>query len=67
MPSQDHYFLGRMDMGETIDRKDYLKEDKSMQTRLLGGFQKLFKVQYQPHGLLLDGLCRPQRLRPRAL
>ena len=49
--SADHYFLGRLDLGETIDRKDYLKEeDKSMQARLLGGFQKLFKVQYQPMG-----------------
>jgi hypothetical protein len=23
VPSEDHYFLGRMDMGETVDRKDY--------------------------------------------
>ena len=51
VPSGDHYFLGRMDMGETVDRKDYLKEEeKGMQTRLMGGFQKLFKVQYQPMG-----------------
>lgn len=51
VPSADHYFLGRMDMGETIDRKDYLKEEqKSMQARLMGGFQKLYKVQYQPLG-----------------
>ncbi|MGA8868416.1 MAG: M48 family metalloprotease [Candidatus Sulfotelmatobacter sp.] len=51
VPSEDHYFLGRMDMGESVDRKDYLKEqDKSMQIRLMGGFQKLFKVQYQPLG-----------------
>ena len=52
VPSNDHYFLGRMDMGETVDRKDYLKEqDKGgMQTRLMGGFNKLFKVQYQPLG-----------------
>jgi hypothetical protein len=51
VPSEDHYFLGRMDMGETVDRKDYLKdEDKGMQTRLLGGFEKLFKLQYQPLG-----------------
>jgi hypothetical protein len=51
VPSGDHYFLGRMDMGETPDRKDYLKDqDTSMQTRLMGGFQKLFKVQYQPLG-----------------
>src|SRR6202048_147789 len=51
IPSAEHYFLGRMDMGESVDRKDYLKEqDKGMQTRLMGGFQKLFKVQYQPMG-----------------
>ncbi len=51
VPSADHYFLGRMDMGESIDRKDYLKEEeKGMQERLLGGLQKLYKVQYQPLG-----------------
>ena len=51
VPSEDHYFLGRMDMGETVDRKDYLKEqDKGMETRLMGGFHKLYKVQYQPMG-----------------
>ncbi len=51
VPSEDHYFLGRMDMGETVDRKDYLKEqEKGMQERLMGGFNKLFKVQYQPLG-----------------
>jgi hypothetical protein len=51
VPSEDHYFLGRMDMGVQVDRKDYLKEeDKGMETRLMGGFHKLFKVQYQPMG-----------------
>ena len=51
VPSADHYFLGLMDMGESVDRKDYLKEqDKGMETRLMGGFNKLFKVQYQPMG-----------------
>jgi hypothetical protein len=51
VPSEDHYFLGRLDMGEEVDRKDYLKEEqKGMQSRLLGGFQKLYKVQYQPMG-----------------
>src|ERR1700724_175924 len=51
VPSGDHYFLGRMDMGESVDRKDYLKQqNKGMRTRLMGGFQKLFKVQYQPLG-----------------
>jgi hypothetical protein len=51
VPSGDHYFLGRMDMGESVDRKDYLKEEeKGFQARLMGGFQKLYKVQYQPLG-----------------
>jgi Peptidase family M48 len=52
VPSQDHYFLGRLDMGETVDRKDYLKDEskESMQSRLLGGFHKLYKVEYQPTG-----------------
>ena len=51
VPSADHYFLGRMDMGENVERRDYLKDPESnMQTRLMGGFQKLFKVQYQPLG-----------------
>jgi hypothetical protein len=51
VPSEDHYFLGRMDMGESVDRKDYLKdEEKGMQARLLGGLQKLYKVTYQPLG-----------------
>src|ERR1700734_1340175 len=51
VPSGDHYFLGRMDMGETVDRKDYLKEqDRGMESRLMGGFNKLFKVEYQPIG-----------------
>ena len=42
IPSEDHYFLGRLDMGETVDRKDYLKDDDKggMQSRLLGGFAK---------------------------
>jgi Peptidase family M48 len=50
VPSSDHYFLGRMDMGETVDRKDYLKEKGGMESRLMGGFNKLYKVQYQPMG-----------------
>ena len=48
-PVEDHYFLGRMDLDETIDRTDYLNQ-KSMQTRLLGGFQRLYKIQYRPLG-----------------
>ena len=68
VPSGDHYFLGRMDMGVTVDRKDYLKDQdkgigiQGMETRLMGGFHKLFKVAVPAHRLLLDGLCRPHGL-----
>jgi hypothetical protein len=50
VPQNDKYFLGRMDLSTTIDRKDYIKDDQSMEKHLLGGFTKLFKVQYQPLG-----------------
>ena len=49
-PSGDHYFLGRLDMGDTADRRDYLSKDESFQTRMLGGFSKLYRFQYQPMG-----------------
>jgi len=50
VPQTDKYFLGRMDLSTTIDRKDYIKDDASMEKHLLGGFSKLFKIQYQPLG-----------------
>lgn len=50
VPKEDHYFLGRLDMNEAVDRRDYLSKDASFQTRMLGGFTKLFKFEYQPMG-----------------
>ena len=58
IPQDDHYFLGRMDLSDSIDRSDYLSEkdkngkdrDDGMEKRLLGGFTKMFKFQYQPLG-----------------
>ena len=50
VPKEDHYFLGRMDMGETVDRRDYLSKDNTFQTRMMGGFTKLFKFEYKPMG-----------------
>lgn len=54
IPQDDHYFLGRMDLSESIDRSDFLKEEKGkdegMEKRLLGGFTKAFKFQYQALG-----------------
>src|SRR6266849_2243258 len=49
-PVQDHYFLGRMDLGESLDRRDYLSKDTSFESHLLGGFTKLFKYEYKPMG-----------------
>ena len=51
VPSDDRYFLGRMDLSDSIDRNDYLKEkDEGMEKRMLGGFTKMFKFQYTPLG-----------------
>src|SRR5712664_2611597 len=47
-PVQDHYFLGRMDLGESVDRRDYLSKDTSFESHLLGGFTRLFKFEYKP-------------------
>lgn len=54
IPQDDRYFLGRMDLSDSIDRSDFLKDEKGkdegMEKRLLGGFTKAFKFQYQPLG-----------------
>jgi hypothetical protein len=50
VPSQDHYFLGRLDMGSTVDRRDYFSKDESFEKNLLGGFTKMFKFEYKPMG-----------------
>jgi hypothetical protein len=50
VPKEDHYFLGRMDLNEEIDRRDYLSKDASFQSRMMGGFNKMFKFEYQPLG-----------------
>ena len=50
VPKEDHYFLGRMDMGVNVDRKDYLAQDDSIESTILGGVTKLFKFEYKPMG-----------------
>jgi hypothetical protein len=56
VPQDDRYFLGRMDLSESIDRSDYLDgkgkdtKDDSMEKHLLGEFTRKFKFQYQPLG-----------------
>src|SRR5437588_4557007 len=49
-PREDHYFFGRLDLAETVDRRDYLSKEASFQNRMLGGFTKLFKFEYKPTG-----------------
>ena len=48
VPISDHYYFGRIDMGEN-GRQDYLSKG-SFESRLLGGFGKLFKYDYNPAG-----------------
>ena len=50
VPVGDKYFLGHMDLGEDIAHRTYLQESGSMEKHLLGGFNKLFTVQYKPLG-----------------
>ena len=48
-PVQDHYFLGRMDLGANVDRRDYLPKG-GFESRLLGGFSRLYSIEYKPMG-----------------
>jgi len=50
VPKEDHYFLGRLDMGESIERRDFLASGASLQKSLMGGMTRLFRIQYQPMG-----------------
>ncbi len=50
VPKGDHYFLGRLDLGQSLERRDYLSEGKSFEQRMMGGMNKLFKIQYEPMG-----------------
>src|ERR1700681_2160878 len=49
-PREDHYFFGRLDLSDSVDRQDYLSKDTSLQNRMMGGFTKLFKFEYKPIG-----------------
>jgi hypothetical protein len=49
-PKEDHYFFGRLDLSDSVDRQDYLSGEKSFQNRMMGGFTKLFKFEYKPIG-----------------
>jgi len=49
-PREDHYFFGRLDLSDSVDREDYLSRDTSLQNRMMGGFTKLFKFEYKPIG-----------------
>jgi len=46
VPAQDHYFLGRLDMSDKVDRRDYLH----LQESLWGGVSRLFRFRYEPLG-----------------
>jgi len=56
VPSDDHYFLGRMDLGDTLDRRDFLPK-AGFEKRLLGGFTNLYKLEYNPMGFSWMATC----------
>jgi hypothetical protein len=49
-PKEDHYFLARLDLSDSVDRHDYLSKQPHFQDMLMGGFTRLFRIQYQPIG-----------------
>jgi Peptidase family M48 len=49
-PKDDRYFLGRLDLATSVERRDYLSKDESFEKAMLGGFGKLFKLEYNPMG-----------------
>ncbi len=50
VPDSDRYFLGHMDLGPDPDHRTYLNDDEGIRKHLLGGFSKLFTVQYKALG-----------------
>jgi hypothetical protein len=50
VPKDDRYFLGRLDLAASVERRDYLSKEESFEKSLLGGFTKLFKLEYNPMG-----------------
>jgi Peptidase family M48 len=48
VPTGDHYYFGRIDMGES-GRRDYLSKG-SFEGHLMGGLTKLFRYDYNPAG-----------------
>ena len=59
-PREDHYFFGRLDLSDSVDRQDYLSGDSSLQNRMLGGVIEAVQVPIQAHRLFLDDLRRPR-------
>jgi hypothetical protein len=59
VPSGDHYYLGRMNMGEAGEWNILKEENVGAPNRLRSGFQKLYKVQYQP--LAFSSMVYPDR------
>ena len=51
VPVQDHYFFGRLDLREAVDRRDYLPERGGFERILLGGFNRLYKLEDNRPGL----------------
>lgn len=50
VPVDDHYFFGRMEFKDIVDRRDYLPKPGGFKKVLLGGVDRLYKIQYQPLG-----------------
>jgi Peptidase family M48 len=51
VPKDDYYFLSRLDLAQSVERRDYLAKPESFRGLLMGGVSKLFRsYRYQPTG-----------------
>ncbi len=50
VPKSDHYFLGRMDLSDSVARRDYLSKGDSLKKKFLGDVRRPFKLEYNPLG-----------------
>src|SRR5437667_3522211 len=50
-PREDHYFFGRLDVSDSVDRRDYLSGGAGFPARLMGGCTKVVQFEYEPTGI----------------
>ncbi len=61
-PREDHYFFGRLDLSDSVDRRDYLSGGHELSEPHDGRIHQVVQIRIQAHWFFLDDLRRPRRL-----